>query len=363
MQLNPVYLYPNRIVAYTTSSWTNERFRKVYNRNIKIYRSTDNQLEFQIKNGDQKATNILGTTVVFNLFNHETQTLLLSKDCETLSNISGSVRVILTDNEMLDLEPGLYSYSIFQEVREYDVDEHYTVITRKPLYVDDQFGAVSTIEVAGDVSGGLRPTVVINEFSYTNPTTVGEVDPLYFISSIIDARPSVTNPQSLHTFQFYFSDFEGSVTIQGSMGKGGAPSNWVDIPTGSIISPEPESSVTYKNIVGKWNWFRVKQTGHKGNSASFVINRNIDPSGSYDVSIRNAGTNYRIGEILVISGRRLGGKEGENDLIITVTDISENGSILDISFVGTPAVEPNFKTYVLEPVIPPKGSLDKILYR
>jgi len=363
MQLNPVYLYPNRIVAYTTSSWTNERFRKVYNRNIKIYRSTDNQLEFQVKNGDQKAANILGTTVVFNLFNHETQTLLLSKDCETLSNISGSVRVIISETEILDLEPGLYSYSIVQEVRDYDDNENYVVINKKLLYIDDHFGATSTIEVAGDVNGGLRPTLIVKEFSYTNPTTVGEVEPLFFTSSIIDARPRVSNPQSLHTFQFYFSDFEGSVTIQGSISEGGAPKEWVDIPTSNIISPESNSSVIYRNVVGKWNWFRVKQTGHKGNSASFVINRNAEPDGTYDVSIRNAGTNYRIGEVLVIGGRRLGGSDGINDLIITVTEISENGSIVDISFTGTPAILPNFRTYVLEPVVPPKGSLDKILYR
>jgi hypothetical protein len=123
MQLNPVYLYPNRIAAYTSSSWTTERFRQVYTRNLKIYRSTDNQLDFQVKNGDQKASNILGTTVVFNLFNHETQSLLLSRDCETLSNVSGNVRIVLTEQDLLDIEPGLYSYSIVQEVRDYADDD------------------------------------------------------------------------------------------------------------------------------------------------------------------------------------------------------------------------------------------------
>ena len=366
MQLNPVYLYPNRISVYTSSSWTTERFRKVYNHNLKIYRSTDNQLEFQVKNGDQKATNIIGTTVVFNLFNHETQSLLLSRDCQTLSNVSGNVRVILTEEDLLNLEPGLYSYSLVQEVREEDIDS-YTVISKKPLYIDDQFGAVATIEVSGDVQGGLRSSTVVREFRYTNPAALGESQTPYFTSSIIDARPQTTNPQTVHTFQFYFDDFDGTVTIQGSIGEGGNPSGWVDIPN-TAISPGlnnfiPESSVTYKNVVGKWNWFRIKQTGHKGVLASFVITRDTILLDEYDVALQKSGTGYSIGDVLIINGKRLGGGDIVNDLTITVTSVSVNGAIETFTWTGVPDIDPNFKTYVLEPIQIAQGSIDKVIYR
>jgi hypothetical protein len=338
----------------------------VYNHNLKIYRSTDNQLEFQVKNGDQKATNIVGTTVVFNLFNHETQSLLLSRDCQTLSNVSGNVRVILTEQDLLDLEPGLYSYSLVQELREEDIDS-YTVISKKPLYIDEQFGAVATIEVSGDVQGGLRSSTTVKEFKYTNPAALGESQTPYFTSSIIDARPHTTNPQSLHTFQFYFEDFDGTVTIQGSMGEGGNPSTWVDIPN-SAITPGvndfiPSTSVIYKNVVGKWNWFRIKQTGHKGVLASFVITRDTVLLDEYDVSLQNAGSGYSSGDVLIINGKRLGGADIENDLIITVTGVAINGAIETFTFTGVPDVDPNFKTYVLEPVQTAQGSIDKIVYR
>lgn len=369
MQLNPVYLYPNRISAYTSSSWTTERFRQVYTRNIKIYRSSDNQLDFQVKNGDQKASNIIGTTLVFNLFNHETQSLLLTRDCETLSNISGNVRVVLTEQDLLDLEPGMYSYSLVQEVRDYADDDSYTVITKKSLYIDEQFGAISTIEVVGDVQGGLRPTTVVKEFSYTNPATVGENNSLFFTSSMIDARPSTTNPQSLHTFQFYFNDFDGAVTIQGSLSDSGDPKDWVDIPDSAIsppgnnFSPVSGTSVTYKNVVGRYNWFRIKQTGHKGRLAEFTINADTQSSDEYDVSIRSKGSGYNIGDVLIIEGRRLGGDSPDHNLSITVTSIGSNGSIETISVSGTPKDLPNFRTYVLEPITDISGRLDKILYR
>jgi hypothetical protein len=341
----------------------------VYNRNIKVFRSTDNQIEFQIKNGDQKPVNIVNTAIVFNLFNYETNTLLLSKDCDILSNISGNIRVIINEVELFDLNPGLYSYSLIQETRDYDDNDNYIVVRKRPLYIDDQYGAVATLEIAGDVLGGIKPTVEVREFSYTNPSSLGEDDPLFFTSSIIDARPKISGPQSLHTFQFYFSDFDGTITIQGSISSSANPQDWVDIPTNAIspgtnnFNPAPESSVIYKNVIGKWNWFRVKQTGHKGQLSSFVINRNPIETNLYLVSIRERGNGYAVGDVLVFDGKRLGGGSVVNDLLVTVTEISEAGQIVDFSFQGTPVELPNFKTYVLEPIVPAKGSLDKILYR
>jgi hypothetical protein len=341
----------------------------VYTRNLKIYRSTDNQLEFQVKNGDQKASNIIGTNLVFNLFNHETQSLLLSRDCETLSNISGNVRVVLTENDLLDIEPGLYSYSVVQEVRDINIDDTYTVISKKPLYIDEQFGAISTIEVAGDLQGGIRPTTIVKEFSYTNPATLGENNELFFTSSMISARPKTTNPQTLHTFQFYFNDFDGTVTIQGSLSDSGDPGDWFDIPDSSIspgtnnFVPESGTSVAYKNVVGRYNWFRIKQTGHKGRLAEFTVNADPLNSSEYDVSIRSAGSGYTIGDVLVISGRRLGGDTPDHNLSITVTAIGSNGSIEAITHTGNPKASPNFRTYIVEPLTDISGRLDKILYR
>jgi hypothetical protein len=341
----------------------------VYTRNLKIYRSTDNQLEFQVKNGDQKAANIIETTIVFNLFNHETRSLLLSRDCETLSNISGNVRVILSEKDLLDIDPGLYSYSLIQEVRDYNLDDSYHVVNKKPLYIDEQFGAVSTIEIAGDLQGGLRPTTVVKEFSYTNPATVGESTSLYFTSSMIDARPKTTNPQSLHTFQFYFNDFDGSVIIQGSLSDSGDPDDWVDIPDSAIsppgnnFTPEFGTSVMYKNVVGRYSWFRIRQTGHKGRLAEFTINANPSNSSQYEVSLKSKGTGYNIDDVLIIEGKRLGGDTPDHNLSITVTSIGLNGSIETIIFSGTPKTSPNFRTYVLEPITNVNGRLDKILYR
>lgn len=335
----------------------------MYNRNIKVYRSSDNKLDLQIKNGDQKPVNIVNRHLVFNLFSQDTNKLLLSKDCDIISN-NGRAEITLTQKELNDLDEGFYNYSLILEQRESTSSTSYLVVSSQPLYIDEQFGAISNLEIAGDVLGSIRSTNEIKEFSYVNPRTQGELESLFFISSIIDARPTATNPQTLHTFQIYFTDFDGKITIQGSMSKGSAPEKWVDIGD-DAISPggnnfqNDGNSVIYKNVTGKWNWFRIKQTGHSGNSVSFVIEQTT--LGNYVVGIRTGGSNYSIGDTLTISGSRLGGSIPENNLVITVTEIDINGVITNFTHTGNSIA--GVRTFVLEPMEEIKGTIDKILYR
>jgi hypothetical protein len=165
MQLIKVYLYPNQITAYFNSSWTNERFRKVYNRNIKIYRSCDNRVDLQIRNGDQKPVDIIGKHLVFNLFSQESNRLILVKDCEILGN-NGRAQISISLNEISDIDEGFYEYSLVLETREYIDSANYKVLTSSPMYINEQYGAVSVLEVAGDTLGTPKSTEEIREFSY-----------------------------------------------------------------------------------------------------------------------------------------------------------------------------------------------------
>ena len=245
MQINSLYLYPNKIDLFTSSlaSWTTERYRQVYNRNLKIFRSVDNRVDLQIKNSDQKPISTTGATLVFNLLSREGQDLVWSKDCEEVDSARGRYRIHLTSDELIDLESGFYNYSFVQETRT-DIDStNHKVIKRTPLYTDSQYDVIGTLEIQGDVLGEVQDSLVVNKFSYTNSFTVGETTVPYYVSSIIDAQPNINIPQSLHTLVFYSSDYEGTVTIQGSIREDAAPSTWTNITTFQITEP-----VMYKNI-------------------------------------------------------------------------------------------------------------------
>ncbi len=259
MFLTSVYLYPNKIDVFTNSLVTshNERFRKVYNRNLKIYRSADNRIEVRVKNGDQRAANIGTNAMVFNLVALDTQQLVLEKDCVIRDAGQGIAYVDLTRDDLLKLEEGFYQYNLTLESR--NIVESglldYTVESKKPLYVDSQFGAISNVQILGDISGSVKPSAEVDEFLYVNPVGLGETQSPFFTSSILDANPLTSTPQSLHTFQFYYTNYEGRIEIEASLDPQGAtPKVW-----STVDSFEPVGTgVEYKNIVGKYTWFRIK---------------------------------------------------------------------------------------------------------
>ena len=259
MQLISVYLYQNKIDVFTNASaaWLTKRYRRVYNRNIKIYRGVDNRIDLQVRNSDEKAADVTGSTLVFNLVERETQALVAQKDCVTVSASTGKYYVILTETELLDIETGFYQYSIYNELRTANGDGTHLVTSRTPLYIDSQYDALSNIEILDNGSGELLASTMINAFSLHK--SFGEPFDDYYISGIINARPQTTSPQTLHTFQLYCTAYTGEVIIQGSVNDDNDPKNWVDLATLTLTA----ETLTYHNITGKYNWFRLKHTPNK----------------------------------------------------------------------------------------------------
>lgn len=254
MQCNSLYLYTNKLDIFTevANTWSAERYRRVYNRNLKIYRSVDNKVDLQVRNNDQKATNITGYHYVVSVTS-ATGVLVLTKDCDPHNLTTGKLSFVLTQAELFDMEPGYYTFSVIQETRQSINANEFTVTSSRPTYVDSQYGVNGTLHVLGDVKGTVKDSIVIDKFSYTNPATLGEMTPKYYVSSIIDAQPQLETPQSLHTFQFYFTNYTGTVQIQASNEEqGGTPQKWIDV---ALIDPAVD---VYKNITGKWSWFRIK---------------------------------------------------------------------------------------------------------
>lgn len=355
MQLGSVYLYPNRIDVYANVDlWVHERYRKVYQRNLKVYRGVDNRIEFRVKSSDQKPVNITNKTVVFRLIARETQELLIKKDCESLDPATGKIFLMLTQNEMLEIEPSMYQYSLSYEVREINGNYH-TVTESYPIYVDSQYGASGIMEVFPGIAGEAKPSSVVEEFKHYN--VYDSVNENFIISGIFPAYAQMVTSDSTHTFQLYFTNFSGRVVLQASLDNGGDPQTWVDINSFDYIDVSQE----YINVVGLYKWFRFKITpSDAGLFGDFQVNQTI--FGNYNVTIRNTGKLYSAGNVIVIKGDRLGGETPGNDLTITVNDVDLNGSITSFTYSGRSMngvsvfnIDNSGKTNI--------GSIDKILYR
>jgi len=363
MQSISVYLYRNKIDAYTNADRA-ERFRKVYNRNTKVYRGVDNRLDLQIKNSDQKPYNIGNSSVVFTLVDRSGKSAL-RKDCNKIDVSRGRLNVFITSDELLDLEEAYYDYALILEQRNLIDQDNYTTVSSSPLYIDSNYGAIGTIEVVGDVNGTVQNSKIIDKFSYTNPSTLGEPEAKFYISSLIDARENLTVPQTLHTFQIYPKEnYSGLVKIQASLDENNDPKNWIDVKDDDDVDAnivlDDQSTPIYKNITGKFRWFRIY---HEPDSAilnaSFVVAQTI--LSAYDVSVANSGLGYSPGDNFVISGRRLGGESVTNDLTITITGVSGDGRIE--TFTHTGISYPGVRTFVIDIDDPKESKIDKILYR
>lgn len=338
-------------------TWSTERYRKVYNRNLKIFRGVDNRIDIQVRNADQKASNIVGSTLVFNLVSRDTKDLVLQKDFTAMDLATGKVTVTLTETELMDLDNGFYNYSIIKEIRATVDSTDYRVTSKMPMYMDAQYDTVGTLEITGDVYGDVEPSVLVDTFNYTNPFTQGDETPKFFVSQIIDARPTLNTANSTHTFQFYTTNYQGTVTIEGNLDTQGATpreSKWATVATVDL----PTSK--YKNVVGKYNWFRIKHVPlTASNIARFTVAQTLLLS--YTVTIGSAGKGYAVGDTIGVLGAKLGGETPSNNLTITVTSVGAEGEILTISHAG---VSYNgVRTFVVDGDLAVTGTIDKILYR
>ena len=59
------------------------------------------------------------------------------------------------------------------------------------------------------------------------------------------------------------TNFTGTVAIQGSLDEGAVPYNWTELNSTSYTS---NSANAYKNIIGKYNWFRIVYTPDADNN-------------------------------------------------------------------------------------------------
>jgi BppU N-terminal domain len=261
MQLNPSYLYPNKIDVYTNLGvWTSERYRKVYQRIFKTYRSVDNRLEFQVRNGDQKSKNITGYSAVFNLLATGSQELIKQKDCEILDPVAGKIFVTLTEGDMLDLTQGSYLFTVYLQ------DSNGV---KTPLYGDSQFGAIGRLEVEGDMLGGAKESQAVTTFNNDGIDIHGY--PKYtWTSELFEAKPEFNSNAGLHTFALYMTNYQGAVKIQGTLSDP-TTDNWVDINTSTYTGT---TAIDYINITGVWSYLRIQQVP--------VINVSHNPVGTID---------------------------------------------------------------------------------
>ena len=317
MQKISTYLYPNRVQLLADLASFNVEYTNVYQRIVKIYNGIDNTIEFDIKNADQKRIDLTTlTNIEMNVMDASGQALPNSPYTAELTSLKGIATVTIPQEDLVDLTSQFFKYSV-----SCIKDGQDTL-----LYADSRFGAVGTIELVGSAMPEFRDSRVYESFT-------AEIDlkgiPTWHTSAI-PAKFYEAVPTSVLSFDIELQGFVGSVWVEATKSstisvesfKQGA---YLRSFTATVDAPATTTVAFNDVLIGDFSYFRVSYSTpiSMGVGASFTATLN---NNAYAVELRAGGTGYSVGSQLKVLGSVMGGTDGINDLIITVTGVDASSA-------------------------------------
>ena len=317
MQKISSYLYSNRIELLADLAGFSVEFTNVYQRHIKIYNGIDNLLEFDIKNADQKRIDLTSVSnLEMNVMDAQGNALANSPYTITPTSAKGIATVVIPQDDLAELDQQFLRYSVSCVKDGFDT----------LLYADSRFGAVGTLELVGSAMPTFRDVRTFNSFT-------AEIDlhgvPTWHSSAIpvtyYEAEKTTTTDITLT-----MSNLVGSVWVEGTKNSTinvEAFKNATYLWSASYTPAAPgDGIVTVPTInIGEYKYLRVSFSTPtiNGVGSSFVVTHD---NGTYNVTIRSGGTGYAVGSQMKVLGSLLGGVDGINDLIISVTAVDAASS-------------------------------------
>lgn len=203
MQYNIGYKLNNLLDVFIHTQGTVRRYEKVYERTIKLFKEVDNVFTLVVRNQDQKAQFVDGSTTVLQI-SDTANNLKLTKlgtviDDGSSTSTKGHIKFTITESDMLSLSKGYYHGAIT-----HTGSDSVTSL----LYADTRYDAAVRFEVVGDIFPELTDSIEITSFSLVDDE---------WVSSSVSANPNSNSNSALHTVAYYLTDFTGSIKIYGTL--------------------------------------------------------------------------------------------------------------------------------------------------
>jgi hypothetical protein len=249
MQKCPIYLYTNLFEVILDLDQNNRVHNIMYQRNLQVQKGLKNRIQIQFKNSDQKLLNVSSSTFVFSMFDNLTQRQLVRKDLSIIdigtTSTKGLALLELSESDTLDLDTGLYKFSVAQ----IDSDGSY-----QPTYSNTYYGVSGQIEIRQDSFPVLTPSEEIVSFIPQYNYNVDEQRYEYY-SGNIPAHPEFNGNTALHTVAIYMTKFKGTVKIQGTLSN--SPGHFADYSTIKTLNYNGFTGIGYANFNGVFSFIRI----------------------------------------------------------------------------------------------------------
>jgi len=134
------YIYPNTAeVQVVDPTIFTVRNRQVYSRPIKVYQGVDNPIQVVVKNQDQKAVNLTGSSVTASIQDPTNRVTIHSYSVSWADITKGLGSFTITANVANTLENRFYKLAFSTTVTSTDVTS--------PVYIDDNYGVPLDLEI------------------------------------------------------------------------------------------------------------------------------------------------------------------------------------------------------------------------
>ena len=291
MYSTTVYLYQQItkvLLVDTSGGYFTYRYDPVYAKQLTVNKGVDNVLLFEFINQEEKPVNITGSSFVFRLMNQTGDQLLVEKPMVTLSATLGRVKVVLDNEDTINITAQPGSYSIQRTAGDYV----------QAAYVDANSGARADCNIVNSVLPAFVPSEML-----TIPTIYGKAQQLVpgptnwpdwalypqpvnttqlteFFSSHMP-----TNGQSLTTVKMDLDHFTGTIKFQAA---DTYESVWYDVT--SSWQYYDETSTQYFNVVGFYPLIRAAFNNSQGSQAqaTAVVTNGVVTA----INVTNGGQGY-----------------------------------------------------------------------
>lgn len=247
-----LYLYADTIDLVLTSGSLYVDNRPMNIRKLNAHKGLTNTINFTVRDRDRRLQDV---DVANNLVRaYLTSTIdsvrLVTKTLTAGANV-GQLVLTLTEGDLRNIEPGLYS--MYVTYTDADCED-------QPLYADQNNNVRFDLEVTDQTNSAPPETQVESTFFQVTSTSQGELVNT-FVTSAITGNQMGNFINSQHSMAIYPRTFTGNIYIQGSC-LGSTPNqddtinwDWFNIQT---IGLSNSSMVQFVTFVMNANWLRVK---------------------------------------------------------------------------------------------------------
>jgi hypothetical protein len=257
-----LYLYDTTIDLVVSPSSIYVDNKPMNNRILSAHKGVNNEIYFNIRDRDRKLQNVFSDVLRAYLIEPDAKRRILTK---TLSNTSdiGIVKLVLTDGDLAETDPGLYQIHITRSTQE-DID--------LPVYMDQNNNIRLDIRITDQASVTPVSTQEETVFTQTANTLLGDSSNV-IVSSALYGNLEKNFIDSQHTIGIYTSSYTGNITIQGSCLLGvpdidDASKDWFSIETVSLSN---SSIITHRTFNVNANWIRIIHTPDSGTVDKVVL--------------------------------------------------------------------------------------------